>query len=63
MTRRRLLGVLAAVLLALVIARGLTVVVPSQCQFLDPADNWFRWWWYGCDKGDPAPGGGGSGAG
>jgi hypothetical protein len=35
------------------------VDVPDQCKNLDPNENWFLYWWYGCK--DPA-GGGGSGA-
>jgi hypothetical protein len=43
-----------------VVQRPTAVVIKSPCDRLDPDANWFQWWWYGC--GDPAAGGGGSGA-
>lgn len=38
-------------------------VIPSVCSSLDPVDNWFLWWWNGCQDPKPAAGGGDSGAG
>jgi hypothetical protein len=63
MSKRFVAAVVLALALAVVLRVGhrvMSVVVPSQCEHLDPDVNWFLYWWYGCPT--PPAGGGGSGA-
>ena len=51
---------------ALVVAGLLAVMLGAMAELINPCstltpDNWFLWWFYGCEK--DGSGGGGSGAG